>query len=139
MITQASRKALLLSFISLSILSGCSSSHANKSGTPIQDVYYSGAENAGGGTNRSNSVLWRPSTSHERSEVDVYTLHNSPRVPVSKLPNPTIYFYIPPKISKTDRVPVPGYFSEFKMYERDEYALPGERNLSNTEYYEWNE
>ncbi|MCG9576703.1 hypothetical protein L1D14_10680 [Vibrio tubiashii] len=85
----------------------------------------------------SNMVPWRPTTDYERSEVDVYTLHNSPRVNFQMLDNPTIYMYVPPKLSQRDRVPIPGYFTEFKLMERDEYALPGERNLSNGEQYKY--
>ncbi|OEE35294.1 hypothetical protein A1QO_00615 [Vibrio genomosp. F10 str. ZF-129] len=132
-------KFILPSLISFLVL-GCSSgSHIPKSGISTEDVYHGGTSATYTGNSKAsgnrNSVPWRSTTPHERAEVDVYTLHNSPRVNFQLLDNPTIYFYVPPKLSKTDRVPIPGYFSEFKLLEKDEYALPSERNLSNSETY----
>lgn len=41
------------------------------------------------------------------------------------LPNPGICMYVWPHLGGGG-FPVPGYTTCFKMYERDEYALPGE-------------
>lgn len=41
------------------------------------------------------------------------------------LPNPQIVIYIPPKINAKGR-PIPGYTTATRMYDRDEYAMPGE-------------
>ena len=43
-----------------------------------------------------------------------------------RLPNPDIYIYVPPHLATDERVPVPGYTSAVPLYERVEYALPGE-------------
>ncbi len=43
-----------------------------------------------------------------------------------RLPNPTLVMYIFPHLASDERVPVPGYVTSFPMYERVEYALPGE-------------
>ena len=43
-----------------------------------------------------------------------------------KLPNPTIYVYVFQHLAEDARVPVPGYWTAFPLYERVEYALPGE-------------
>lgn len=43
-----------------------------------------------------------------------------------RLPNPTLVMYIYPHPT-AEGVPVPGYSVSFPMYERTEYALPGER------------
>jgi len=43
-----------------------------------------------------------------------------------RLPNPTLVMYVFPHLSHEERVPVPGYATAFPMYERVEYALPGE-------------
>ncbi len=136
-------KAFTLSLTSALLVACSSGSHLPKSGVTVEDVYYgdtSVAPNgsyAGSTRPNANMVPWRSTTDYERSEVDVYTLHNSPKVPFRMLPNPTIYIYVPPKISKTERVPIPGYFTEFKLMERDEYALPGEVNLSNGNDYQY--
>ena len=42
------------------------------------------------------------------------------------LPNPALVMYVFPHLASDERVPVPGYVTSFPMYERVEYALPGE-------------
>lgn len=64
----------------------------------------------------------------EELSVNPYTLNNTVKTNFETLPNPTMYIYFPPSLSKGDRIPKPGWMSEFKMYEKDEYALPGEVN-----------
>ncbi|MDE0334313.1 MAG: TIGR03751 family conjugal transfer lipoprotein [Defluviicoccus sp.] len=44
-----------------------------------------------------------------------------------RLPNPDIYIYVTPHLATDERVPVPGYTTAVPLYERVEYALPGER------------
>ena len=43
-----------------------------------------------------------------------------------RLPNPDIYIHILPHLATESRVPVPGYTTAVPLYERVEYALPGE-------------
>ncbi|MCP4283977.1 MAG: TIGR03751 family conjugal transfer lipoprotein [bacterium] len=43
-----------------------------------------------------------------------------------RLPNPTLVMYVFPHLAGEELVPVPGYATAFPMYERTEYALPGE-------------
>lgn len=43
-----------------------------------------------------------------------------------KLRNPTFALYVDPHLATSSRAPVPGYTTEFSLYERDEYALPEE-------------
>lgn len=43
-----------------------------------------------------------------------------------RLSNPTLIIYIYPHLSGSERHPVPGYSSAFTLYEKVEYALPGE-------------
>lgn len=43
-----------------------------------------------------------------------------------RLPNPTLVMFVYPHLSTSSRLPVPGYSTSFPMYERTEYALPGE-------------
>ena len=43
-----------------------------------------------------------------------------------RLPNPTLVMYVFPHLAGAERVPVPGYATTFALYERVEYALPGE-------------
>ena len=43
-----------------------------------------------------------------------------------RLPNPDIYIHVPPHLATEERVPVPGYTTAVPLYDRVEYALPGE-------------
>lgn len=52
-----------------------------------------------------------------RTELDTFFL---------RLPNPALVMYVYPHLAGAERVPVPGYATTFPMYERVEYALPGE-------------
>jgi conjugative transfer region lipoprotein (TIGR03751 family) len=42
-----------------------------------------------------------------------------------RLPNPELVIYVFPHINAKGR-PIPGYSTSFLLYEKDEYALPGE-------------
>ncbi|MPZ42854.1 MAG: TIGR03751 family conjugal transfer lipoprotein [Betaproteobacteria bacterium] len=44
-----------------------------------------------------------------------------------RLPNPDLVMYVFPHLAGTDPVPVPGYSTVFPLYQRVQYALPGER------------
>lgn len=44
-----------------------------------------------------------------------------------RLPNPDIVMYVFPHLAGSDPVPVPGYSTVFPLYQRVQYALPGER------------
>ena len=54
------------------------------------------------------------------------TAHTELETRFSRLPNPTLVMYVFPHLAGTERVPVPGYATTFPLYERVEYALPGE-------------
>ena len=60
--------------------------------------------------------------------LDRYTrdAHNELETTFPRLPNPTLRMYVFPHLATDERVPVPGYVTTFPMYERVEYALPGE-------------
>ncbi len=55
-----------------------------------------------------------------RDEIDI-------RFP--RLANPDLVMYVFPHLAGDERVPVPGYVTTFPMYERVEYALPGEGSV----------
>jgi len=44
----------------------------------------------------------------------------------SLIPNPTMYMFVAPHLATSDQVPVPGYLTEFRMWDKDYYAMPGE-------------
>ncbi len=43
-----------------------------------------------------------------------------------RLPNPTLYMFVNAHLSTSAQVPIPAYLTEFQMWDRDHYALPGE-------------
>jgi len=44
-----------------------------------------------------------------------------------RLPNPDLIMYVFPHLTGTEAVPVPGYTTVFPLYQRVQYAMPGER------------
>lgn len=52
--------------------------------------------------------------------------HNEIDTTFPRLPNPSLVMYVFPHLAGDEQVPVPGYVTTFSMYERVEYALPGE-------------
>lgn len=44
-----------------------------------------------------------------------------------RLPNPDLVLYVFPHLTGTDPAPVPGYSTVFPLYQRVQYAMPGER------------
>lgn len=55
------------------------------------------------------------------------TAHNEILSQFQRLPNPDLVMYVFPHLAGTDPVPVPGYSTVFPLYQRVQYALPGER------------
>ena len=58
--------------------------------------------------------------------------HNEIETIFPRLPNPTLVMYVFPHLATDERIPVPGYATTFPMYERVEYALPGEVSSMHT-------
>ena len=54
------------------------------------------------------------------------TAHTELETIFPRLPNPTLVMYVFPHLAGPERVPVPGYATTFTLYDRVEYALPGE-------------
>ena len=52
--------------------------------------------------------------------------YNELDVHFPRLPNPALVMYVFPHLAGHQRVPVPGYATTFPLYEKVEYALPGE-------------
>lgn len=44
-----------------------------------------------------------------------------------RLPNPDLVLYVYPHLSGTEQAPILGYSTVFPLYQRVQYALPGER------------
>ncbi|WP_044340871.1 TIGR03751 family conjugal transfer lipoprotein [Pseudomonas oryzihabitans] len=44
-----------------------------------------------------------------------------------RLPNPDLVMYVFPHLAGSDPAPIPGYTTVFPLYQRVQYAMPGER------------
>ncbi|MFW7348345.1 MAG: TIGR03751 family conjugal transfer lipoprotein [Pigmentiphaga sp.] len=55
------------------------------------------------------------------------TARNEVQRQFRRLPNPDLTMYVYPHLAGTDPVPVPGYTTVFPLYQRVQYAMPGER------------
>ncbi len=55
------------------------------------------------------------------------TARNEVQRQFQRLPNPDLVMYVFPHVAGTDPVPVPGYTTVFPLYQRVQYAMPGER------------
>ncbi len=110
-------------------INGCSSKGAviPPSDVKISDVYrnHSSPRN-----NQSLRLAVNEQLAPSNMDVDAYTLHNIQKPNYHLLPNPTLYMYVNHKLSKIDRSPIPAFLTEFKLYEKDEYALPSEININ---------
>lgn len=60
------------------------------------------------------------------AETYTRTVANELELLFQRLPNPDIYIHVLPHLATDERVPVPGYTTAVPLYERVEYALPGE-------------
>lgn len=126
----------------LFMLSGCATSKEkllpHNSGTTMLDIW--NAETGGTGSHQASRQLLdarqqlrRPITT---ADTDAFpaeqarytrTAANEIYSQFLRLPNPDLVMYVFPHLAGTDPVPVPGYTTVFPLYQRVQYALPGER------------
>ena len=110
-------------------LTGCSSKDnvIPPSTTTISNVYNSRVHSS---ENQSMRLSVNEQLEYSDTNPDGYTLHNMKRPIYNLLPNPTLYMFVNYKLSEIDRSPIPAFMTEFKMYEKEEYALPSEVNIN---------
>jgi conjugative transfer region lipoprotein (TIGR03751 family) len=137
------RKISVITSISFAVLlAGCSSTSPNvvpSTGPDTLDVYQNHV--AGLKTKptvpeqdqESAQVEQTVSSRHARSvgqgdhDLAGFTrdANNEISLTFPQLPNPELVIYVFPHMSTKGR-PIPGYTTSIRMYEKDEYALPGE-------------
>ena len=124
------KQIVVLSIILTSFLVGCSSKDAmlpvpKESMKSVYEKHMSGT--ASGKLFDSRSIVRR---SLEESDVNLsdYVRTESTQLhsKFKRIPNPTLYMFVAPHLATDSKVPVPGYLTEFKMWEKEHYALPGE-------------
>ncbi|MBT3724421.1 MAG: TIGR03751 family conjugal transfer lipoprotein [Gammaproteobacteria bacterium] len=116
------KQLLPATLISLTLLTGCSSQKLiPDTGDEILNVY----KNHVGSTDIVPKMFRQ--LRNDRRDLTGYTreANNEISQQFPRLPNPELSLYVFPHFSRKGH-PVPGYSSAFLMYERDEYALPGE-------------
>jgi len=116
------KQLLSTTLISLTLLTGCSSQKLiPDTGDEILKVY----KNHVGSTDIVPKMFRQ--LRNDRRDLTGYTreANNEISQQFPRLPNPELSLYVFPHFSRKGH-PVPGYSSAFLMYERDEYALPGE-------------
>lgn len=122
------------------LTSGCSTSkdellpHGNDT---MLNVWDQGTTGSGGSaTNRqlldARSALRRPLEQDPQALADANrafarTSQNEIYSQFKRLPNPDLVMYIFPHLAGSDPAPVPGYTTVFPLYQRVQYAMPGER------------
>ena len=120
---QATYRLSGLAIIWISLLSGCSSTPnvIPNSGPDTLAVYETHIA-----TSSTQPRMYRPVYSEQR-DLAGYTRDaaNEINLKFPRLPNPELVLYVFPHLSPKGR-PVPGYSTAFMLYEKDEYALPGE-------------
>lgn len=69
------------------------------------------------------------STAATREEHSRYTrtAQNEIYQQFKRLPNPDLVMYVYPHLAGSDPAPIPGYSTVFPLYQRVQYAMPGER------------
>ena len=75
----------------------------------------------------AGSPFYYRSVSDGAADLVDYTRHSGNEIEqmFPLLPNPQIVIYVPPHFTAKGR-PIPGYTTVTRMYDRDEYAMPGE-------------
>ncbi|MFG1304666.1 TIGR03751 family conjugal transfer lipoprotein [Xanthobacter autotrophicus] len=123
-------------------LGGCSSSMENVLPHDDQTMLDIWKEESGGGARASQNArqlldarqsLRRPLTTADVQATPFVnagytrTARNEVENQFHRLPNPDLAMYVFPHLAGTDPAPVPGYTTIFPLYQRVQYAMPGER------------
>ena len=130
------------------VLGGCATSKEElltHSDRTMMDVWQQETGGGGSGTGQvarrqlldARQSLRRPLTeANVRADVQAApaeqmrytrTARNEVYRQFQRLPNPDLVMYVYPHLAGTDPVPIPGYTTVFPLYQRVQYAMPGER------------
>lgn len=132
----------LLLVAAVAVLVGCATSKEElmpHGGRTMQDIWHHEAGEGGSGqAARCHLLDARQSLRRPLSDADMHmapeqqarytrTAANEIHRQFHRLPNPDLVMYVFPHLAGTDPVPVPGYSTVFPLYQRVQYAMPGER------------
>ncbi|MCG8277453.1 TIGR03751 family conjugal transfer lipoprotein [Stenotrophomonas sp. NLF4-10] len=130
--------------VAVAVLGGCATSKEKllpHGDSTMMDIWRQEAGDGGGGAGqaaRRQLLDARQSLRRPLTEADVQaapteqmrytrTARNEVHRQFQRLPNPDLIMYVYPHLAGTDPVPVPGYTTVFPLYQRVQYAMPGER------------
>ena len=123
---------ILISALGLISLAGCASTKEAvlpQDGPSMKDIYQEHIQemNAGDPLSIRQELGNRPILTGDTA-LHGYTRDAANEIDAifPRLPNTTLVMYVFPHLAGEESVPVPGYATAFPMYERTEYALPGE-------------
>lgn len=122
-------------------LGGCASNTGDllsHDSNTMLDIWHHQTDASNGGDQASRrlldarQMLRRPLTRGDAAATDIDTSYtrtasNEIQRQFKRLPNPDLVMYVFPHLAGTDPVPVPGYSTVFPLYQRVQYAMPGER------------
>ncbi len=115
--------------------SGCSTNkdellpHGNSN---MMDVWNQGSSGSNSASNRqlldARQDLRRPLEAGGADNAKfTRTAQNEIYSQFKRLPNPDLVMYVFPHLAGSDPAPIPGYTTVFPLYQRVQYAMPGER------------
>lgn len=131
----------LLVVVALAALAGCATNKEKlltHGGDTMLDIWNRETSGAAGGRATRELLDARQTLRRPLTDADVQaapgaqarytrTAQNEIYRQFHRLPNPDLVMYVFPHLAGTDPVPVPGYSTVFPLYQRVQYALPGER------------
>lgn len=122
-----------------SVLAGCSTTkdemlpHGDET---MMDVWMQGTGGGSGGVGERKLLDARQDLRRSLSTSDAVlqenakytrTAQNEIYSQFKRLPNPDLVMYVYPHLAGSDPAPIPGYSTVFPLYQRIQYAMPGER------------
>jgi len=123
-------------FVLLALLAGCSTNKDELMPHGPQNMLDLWNQSAGAtGSSSANRLLMDARLQLRRPLMDVdsdqrpytRTAQNEIYSQFKRLPNPDLVMYVFPHLTGTDPAPIPGYSTVFPLYQRVQYAMPGER------------
>lgn len=98
----------------------------------MMDVWNQGSSGSNSSSNRllldARQDLRRPLEAGSSDNASfTRTAQNEIYSQFKRLPNPDLVMYVFPHLAGSDPAPIPGYTTVFPLYQRVQYAMPGER------------
>lgn len=131
--------ACICALLALALMSGCSTDKEQMlphGKSTMMDVWDGGTSGSGTSANNrqmldARAQLRRPLEAGQGplQENTAYTRTSQNEIysQFKRLPNPDLVMYVFPHLAGSDPAPVPGYTTVFPLYQRVQYAMPGER------------